>query len=207
MKRLLLLILVSLLMTGTASTAASATTTAPNKATQTQPKVIRGTFTQRKYLAELDQPLISSGHYVVAAKHGLIWRIERPVQAQLIISQDHLVRSSNGHEITRVNADQQPALQIVAAVLLAVFQADMDQLAQYFEIQKQTGDNNHWTMTLRPKSAAVAEFIDHVRVRGATTTNHIELYQPGGDHTEIDLRPTTGGPDTLSATERAEFPH
>lgn len=210
-RRGLAAIVVGALTLGAAAAAPVVQTATPGNATQTSHDVMRGTFTQRKYLADLDQPLVSSGRYVVAADHGLIWRIKQPIQAQLVISRQRLVRSSDRHEITRIDADQQPALHIVAAVLLAVFQADTDKLRQYFDIQKQTpkkkGGDGRWAMTLRPKSAAVAEFVDHVRVRGQATPKHIEIYQPGGDHTEIDLQPTSGGPDTLSAAERAEFLH
>lgn len=203
----------TIVVVGVLSVAAAFTTTCAADAataghtTPPQGKVMRGTFTQRKYLAELKQPLVSSGRYVVAAQRGLIWQIEKPIQAQLVISRKHLVRRSDGHEITRINANQQPALQIVAAVLLAVFQTDTDQLRQYFKVQKRQGANNQWVMTLHPKSATVAQFADHIRVRGKTHIEHIELYQPSGDHTVIDLHPATDGPNTLSAAEQAEFAH
>lgn len=204
MKRLLLTVIISVCAAASTSVATAKSTSPSHHAAQAQHNVIRGTFTQRKYLAELDQPLISSGHYVVAAQHGLIWQIRKPIKTQLVISRQHLVRSSNGHKIMELNADQQPALRIVAAVLLAVFQADMEQLREYFRIQKKAADNGHWAMTLQPASAAVAKFIDHVQVKGATHINHIELYQPGGDRTIIDLN-TTAVSDTLSAAEKTEF--
>lgn len=205
MTRLWPMLIAIALMVGNAGTAIAAEASAPQQAAQAQQAVIRGTFTQRKYLAELEQPLESSGTYVVAAGHGLIWHIRQPIQAQLVISKQQLIRRSDGHEVARINADQQPALHIVAAILLAVFQADTDQLQQYFHTDRQQGSDSHWTLTLRPKAAAVARFIDHIRVQGAAHISHIELYQPGHDRTVIDLQPTSVGPDTLTAAEKAEF--
>lgn len=178
---------------------------APWHAQPTGRDVLRGSFTQRKYLAELEQPLVSTGRFVVAAGHGLLWRIEQPVQAQLVVTRQHMVQRSNGHEVVRFNAEQAPALSVVAAVLLAVFQADMDQLRHYFQIQKQSGHGDHWAMTLVPSGAGVGEFIAQVRIQGAANINRIEIDQPGGDRSIIELHAAVDGPATLSAQEQAQF--
>lgn len=197
---------VAAVMVGAAATAAvPSKAAAPWQEAHAQRDVIRGTFTQRKYLPELDQPLVSSGRFVVAAGHGLFWQIEQPVQVQLVITQEQLLRRSNGHEIARTSAEEQPALRVVASVLLAVFQADMDALRQVFKIQKQSLDNGHWSMTLRPAGAGALEFIQSVRIRGAAHIEQIEIRQPEGDYSVIDLDAATAAPPTLSAQERALF--
>ncbi|MDN5872909.1 MAG: outer membrane lipoprotein carrier protein LolA [Sinobacteraceae bacterium] len=194
-------------MIGAPASATAADATASGPAAQARPDVVRGTFTQRKYLAELGQPLVSSGRFVVAADHGLLWQIEQPVQAQLVITENHLVQRSDGHEIARIDADQQPTLRVVAALLLAVFRADMAQLRQYFDIQKHSRDSGHWTMTLRPIAAAVGEFIDRVRIQGqgAAQIERIEIDQPGGDRSVIELHTASAGAATLGAQEKARF--
>lgn len=186
-------------------TTANAVVSAPWTKTPTQTGVVRGTFTQRKYLAELERPLISTGRFVVADSYGLLWQIERPIQAQLVITRQHLVRRSNGHEIARIGADRQPALRVVAAVLLAVFQADMDRLRQYFEIEAQSRDQDRWAMTLRPTGGAVSAFIERLRIQGAAHIERIEIDQPGGDRSVIELHVATLGPATLSAEEQRQF--
>lgn len=170
-----------------------------------QGDVIRGAFTQRKYLPELEQPLVSRGRFVAAAGRGLIWQIEQPVQVQLVISQEQLVRRSDGHEIERISAAEQPALRVVASVLLAVFRADMDALRQVFEIQRQSLANGRWAMTLRPKGEGALTFIERVRIRGAAHIERIEIRQPEGDRSVIDLDAATAGPATLSAQELSQF--
>lgn len=174
---------------------------------QIQPSVLRGTFTQLKYLAELNQPLVSSGEFVISAKHGLIWQVQHPIQAQLVVTRQYLVRRSHGHTITRISAEQQPALRVVAAILLAVFQTDMAQLRQYFDITRTRLEGNRWRLTLRPTTAGISKFIQRIHVRGATHIQRIEIHQPSGDHSVIKLDPTQAGPATLTAEEQARFRH
>ncbi len=175
--------------------------------TQAQGEVVRGTFTQTKHLAELEQPLLSTGRFVVARDRGLIWHIEQPVSAELIMTRERMVQRSDGHEVARISAQEQPALGVVAAVLLAVFQADMDRLRQYFDIETQTREGGAWAMQLRPVASGVREFIEGVRIEGAANIERIEIRQAGGDRSIIELRTASPDPETaaLSAEEQAKL--
>lgn len=172
-----------------------------------KPQVVRGSFKQLKYLAELEQPLVSTGHFVMAAGKGLIWQVKNPVQTKLLITRDYLVRHTNGQRVAHINAEDQPALRVVAAVLLAVFQTDLEQLKQYFEIDKKQVDSNQWRMTLDPANAGVAKFIECIRVQGGDHIRRIEIHQPNGDRSVIKLHPTEEGASTLTADEKAQFSH
>lgn len=196
-------VVAGLVMAAAATPAAHEPT--PWAGAESQQDVIRGSFTQRKYLPELEQPLVSSGRYVIAAGHGLIWRIEQPVETQLVITRQHLIQRSNGHAIARLSVEQQPALSMVAAILLAIFQADMDRLKQYFEIQRQGRGDGGWTMLLRPGTETVGKFIERVRVSGAAHIQRIEIHQPNGDRSVIELNPASEASAALSAEERAQF--
>lgn len=171
---------------------------------QVKAEVVRGDFTQSKYLAELDQPLVSSGHFVVARGHGLIWQVEKPVKTTLVIGQTQLVQSNNGQETLRIDANQQPGLNVVAALLLAVFQADVARLRDFFDVDSHS-EKDHWTLQLKPKSAAVAKFISSLTIDGGESINRIEIDEAGGDRSVIQLRNATPDPDGLNAAEHAEF--
>lgn len=198
-----------IMLLGVPAAASAADTPTPSAdRSQTQQSVIRGRFTQRKYLAELQQPLVSTGQFVVAAGHGLLWQIETPVQVQLVITRKHLIQRSKGQQTTRINADQQPALRVVTAVLLAIFETDTERLRQYFNIEKKPGaDGNGWTLTLQPATAGVSEFIQRVRIQGQGSAHvrRIEIDQTGGDRSVIELHETSDGPATLSSEEKAQF--
>ncbi len=187
--------------------AARADPAPPWRDAQAQSDVVRGTFTQKKHLTELEQPLLSTGRFVVARGRGLIWQIEQPVSAELVITGEQMVQRSDGHEVARISNDEQPALGVVAAVLLAVFQADLDRLQQFFEIETQTRDGGAWTMKLRPTASGVREFIGGVRIEGAANIERIEIRQASGDRSVIELRTAPSNPETaaLDAEEQAKL--
>src|SRR5699024_5368969 len=100
---------------------------------------------------------------------------------------------------------QQPALRVVAALLLAVFQADTTALQQYFTIAGQHVNADHWTLRLTPRSASVSHVISSIRIAGGAHVEHIDIRQANGDRSVIDLQTRTNASATLSASERALF--
>lgn len=174
-------------------------------AVQTQGDVVRGDFVQEKHLAELDQPLISKGRYVIARDHGLIWRVQDPLTTTLIISQRALLQRSQGQETLRISADKQPGLSVVTAVLLAVFQADTERLKNYFEIESLPADAGNWALQLQPKQASVAEFISSVKIAGGKNIERIDIAEAGGDRSVLRLTSAQADPAGLRAEEKSEF--
>lgn len=177
----------------------------PLTALQPGTDVARGTFTQQKHLAELERPLTSSGRFVAARGHGLIWRVRKPVETTLIVGRKHLIKRRDGHRTLRVDADEQPGLRVIAAILLASFRADEARLRQYFDIEKNAESDTDWRMRLTPTADSVAEFIDHVTIRGDTRVRRIAIDEAGGDRSVIRLQTVEPDPDGLTETERAGF--
>lgn len=203
-RRIAILLLVALFMPG--AFAASKAGGSPRLGSEADAHVLRGTFVQHKHLAQLEQPLVSRGHYVVARHRGLLWQVEKPVKSKLVITPKALTETSNGQQTTRISASQQPALGAVASILLAVFQGNTEQLSRYFVIHRPNDDDNN-KLTLTPKTDAVGRFIKRLTISGPDTIRHIHMDQPGGDYSVIALDPSHDTSDTLTADERHAFSH
>lgn len=197
--------LVVILSIAACGAAAAGGTTALNSAASGS--ILRGHFVQHKHLAELEQPLVSSGHYVLARDRGLLWQVEKPVESTLVITPDALTERSQGRLTAHISAAQRPALGAVASVLLAVFQGDTAQLSQYFNIERRGAEDA--TLTLTPKTDAVKNFISRLTLSGDlrndNTGRRIRIEQPGGDFSVIDLSPSDAGPETLTPQEQRAF--
>lgn len=180
----------------------------PALGSETAGHVLRGRFVQHKHLAELDQPLVSRGHYVVDRDRGLLWQVEKPVKSTLVITPKALTESSQGQQTAHISAEQQPALGAVASILLAVFQGNTDQLSQYFDIQRPNPDAKAATLVLTPKTDAVKQFITRLKLTGDNhSVRRIRIGQPGGDYSVIDLQPATDNTQALTPAERRAFSH
>lgn len=209
--RLTYLAAVLLIAFGTSTITLAATPAHDNKlpalGSQAANHVLRGTFVQHKHLAELDQALVSRGHYVVARDRGLLWQVEKPVHSTLVITPKALTETSQGEQTAHISAEQQPALGAVASILLAVFRGNTDQLSQYFNIQRPADDAADAALTLTPKTDAVKHFITKLKLSGGDTVRRIRIDQPGGDYSIIDLQPANDTSRALTADERRAFAH
>lgn len=181
--------------------------TAPVLGTTPNAAVLRGHFVQKKYLSEMNAPLVSSGNYVVARNRGLLWQVRKPVSSTLVITPDALIERSNGHQTTHITAKKQPALRAVAAVLLAAFAGNVQQLHRFFNVTTDKNSDTGWALTLVPKTHAVHQFVSRLKIAGKRSVRHIRIDQPGGDHSDITLTPSHGGPAHLTPTERAALSH
>lgn len=173
----------------------------PDLGSASAAQVLRGTFVQKKHLSELDRPLVSSGTYVVAQGHGLLWQIQKPVTSQLVITPQKLIERSNGQQTNHISAQQQPALRAVASVLLALFKGNTEQLSRYFKSQRASDGN---TLTLTPKTEALSHYIKGLAISDSGHTRRIRINRPNGDYSVIKLKATDDN-HPLSPQERHAF--
>lgn len=164
---------------------------------------LRGSFTQRKFLKELPQPLVSSGDFIVVRGQGVAWHTKKPFDAELVLTPQALIQRSGSGKATHVDAAQQPGLRTVSQVFDALFALDPDTLAQTFTLYGERAGGG-WMLGLVPREAALAQRIARIVIDGAEQPRRITLYEAGGDRTEIEFG-TTAVLATLGAAERQPF--
>jgi len=148
-----------------------------------EPGVLRGSFTQEKYLRALPQPLVSLGTFVLARDSGLLWFLQEPVQQDYRISAAGIARRTpRGWE----QSDQQGPAARQNALFLAVLQGDTEALQRDFELEL-SGTAQAWTLILTPRSALLAQIFSSIQIQGAATVERIELLETQGDSTQLLL--------------------
>lgn len=168
-----------------------------------QAAALRGEFSQRKFLHELPQPLVSSGDFLVARGLGVIWHTRVPFDSELVLTPQALVQRDAGAEALRVDAATQPGLGAVAQVFDALFALDLPQLGQRFSLYGEPGKDG-WILGLKPREAALAQAMSAVVVQGRAEPQHIVLHEASGDRTEIEFSHQTAAA-SLSDAERQRF--
>ena len=170
------------------------------RAKLSQPVAVRGPFIQEKHLRALPQPLTSTGHFVLAKDHGLLWLLQKPLQ------QDYRI---NAKGIARRDADGWQALPNSSAsseqnrLFFAVLQGDSSALERDFELHLQ-GTADAWTLQLTPRSMLLKQIFNHIDIAGGAYVQRIELSETQGDSTVLRM-PESSASATLSDTERADF--
>lgn len=162
--------------------------------------VVRGQFEQTKTLAGFDLPLRSSGRFCFSRDHGVIWQIEQPFAATVVITAEHLRERDGDGPWRQTDSARQPAIAMIHRLSQALMGADLGQLRDHFALQAET-DAEHWQLQLSPLDGPMASFLSQAEVRGQATVRHLSLLEAAGDRTDIRLQ---GEPaQTLTADEAA----
>ncbi|MQT60515.1 outer membrane lipoprotein carrier protein LolA [Pseudomonas sp. FSL R10-0399] len=149
-----------------------------------RPQVIHGDFIQEKHLRALPKPLTSTGTFVLAKDHGLLWQLNTPLKQDYRITALGIARR-NGSEWQMLPGKSAGAEQ--NRLFLAVLQGDSSGLQRDFELRLQ-GQPTQWTLTLTPRSLLLKQVFTQINIDGGERVQRIELQETQGDSTVLKLQ-------------------
>ncbi|MCU1725715.1 outer membrane lipoprotein carrier protein LolA [Pseudomonas sp. 7P_10.2_Bac1] len=165
-----------------------------------RPQVIHGDFIQEKHLRALPKPLTSTGTFVLAKDHGLLWQLNTPLKQDYRITALGIARR-NGSEWQMLPGKSAGAEQ--NRLFLAVLQGDSSGLQRDFELRLQ-GQPTHWTLMLTPRSLLLKQVFTQINIDGGELVQRIELQEAQGDSTVLKLQNSTRY-SPLSDAEQHDF--
>ena len=165
-----------------------------------RPQVIHGDFIQEKHLRALPKPLTSTGTFVLAKDHGLLWQLKSPLQQDYRITAQGIARR-NGTSWQMLPGKSAGAEQ--NRLFLAVLQGDSSGLQRDFDLQLQ-GEPAHWTLTLTPRSLLLKQVFKQINIDGGEVVQSIELQETQGDSTLLKMHNSVSN-QPLSESEQLDF--
>lgn len=173
-----------------------------------QVQVLRGRYSQRKFLREIPRPLISSGEFLLVRDRGIWWHTLTPLDSELMLP---LVVAGLPRPATRALGKGQSTGQEehAASLFMALFTLDLDLLARSFDlfVIRSEAPEPRWSLGLRPRDAAVAAWFEQATLSGGERVERVTLFEAAGDRTEIDLDSAAQQLSSLTAAERQHFEH
>ena len=163
-------------------------------------QVIHGEFIQEKHLRALPKPLTSTGTFVLAKDHGLLWQLKTPLQQDYRITAQGIARR-NGTQWQMLPGKSAGAEQ--NRLFLAVLQGDSSGLQRDFDLQLQ-GEPTRWTLTLTPRSLLLKQVFNQINIEGGELVQRIELQETQGDSTLLKLQNSVST-QPLSDAEQHDF--
>ncbi len=169
-------------------------------------EVLRGSFQQEKRIAGFRNPLRSQGRFVVSRTQGVIWSTLKPFPSEMVVTRDRILsRQSDGSQRVEVDGRQQPALRSVNAMMFALVSGDVAVLSSRFETQVEALPGNAWKLSLKPRSATLAQSFARIVLSGDRYVRHVEIEEANGDRTQLTFTDITEAPAKLNAEEAARF--
>ena len=171
-----------------------------------KPQVLRGQFEQTKTVKGFRNPLRSTGSFVVARDHGVIWKTEKPFASELVITADQIrSRQADGSQRVEVDASQQPAMRSFNAVMFSLISGDMTSLAKVFRIEPVATGTAAWQLRLTPRSRMLERAFTELQLQGDRHVSHVDIVEASGDRTRIVFKALTESPSSLRAEEASRF--
>ena len=187
-----------------ATTADLAKLTRPTAQSLEKARAVRGKFVQRRYLADLAQPLQSSGRFLFAREAGIEWHTELPFDSQFLLAESGITQRDEGGVTLSIKAAEQPALAVVSRVFFALFALDLNALSHDFELYGETRGTG-WVLGLKPRAEALGSVFRQAVVSGGATVERVVLEDGNGDRSEIKLEGVSYDPAGMTADERRRF--
>lgn len=165
-----------------------------------KPEVVRGPFVQEKHLRALPQPLTSTGQFVLAKEHGLLWLLQAPLKQDYRIDGRGIARRTpQGWQAVA----QQSASAQQNRLFLAVLKGDSSGLREDFDLAL-SGTSEAWQLDLTPRGVLLKQIFSAIRISGGALVQRIELKEIQGDSTVLRLSDSQTEP-ALSDAERHDF--
>lgn len=169
-----------------------------------QPAVLRGRFEQTKQVAGFSRPLRSSGDFLVARDHGVLWHTREPFAGELKLTREAIVATQDGQTAFRLSADEEPTVRVINGLMFSLLNGEVDRLAEHFAVDGEAGDAG-WELALKPRQPGLAKLLSGVNLQGDRHVRRIVLEEANGDRTEIVFSDQRDTPPTLTADEAARF--
>ena len=149
-------------------------------------EILRGRFTQQRFLQGFNAPLASTGSFILAPNRGLIWRGETPFALLTGMGAGGLVQRVVGGATTRYPATKLPLLAQLYEVFSAALEGDWAKLEGIFEVERK-GTSAKWQVMLIPRKKDGGMPLQHVAVQGGRFVNSVEIARVNGDRDTIEF--------------------
>lgn len=171
-----------------------------------QTQMLRGTFQQEKQVQGFKNPLRSTGKFLIARSHGVVWTTQKPFPSELAITRDRILnRAADGSQQVEADARQQPGLRQVNALMFALMSGDVKALSNYFDPQPTLLAGNSWRLVLRPKANAMRKLFTQITLEGDRYVRQVNIEEHSGDRTTLQFSELSETPAQLSAEEMRRF--
>jgi hypothetical protein len=169
-----------------------------------RPKVLCGRFDQSKQLVGLKKPVTSNGRFCVLADKGVLWRSLQPFSTTVKLTRDQIIQMQGERVTLRLDAEREPAVQMIHNVLFALLAGDLAPLEKLFVIEGDVHEKT-WSVTLKAREPGLAKVLERIALEGGLFVKSITISEASGDLTKIVFSAIQTGEGAMTADEAALF--
>ncbi|HLO64232.1 MAG TPA: LolA-related protein [Azonexus sp.] len=151
----------------------------------------RAKFVEKKYLAILDKPVVSTGEMTYTAPDRLEKRTLTPKVETLLLDKDMLSIERDKQKLSINLANQPEALAFVDSIR-GTLSGNRAALEKNYALYL-SGNPDKWVLTLLPSDQNIASMVQRITVTGSKNqVRIIEYLQADGDRSVLNIDPIDG---------------
>lgn len=148
----------------------------------------RAVFTEKKYIALLDKPVVSSGEMRYVAPDYLEKRTLKPRAETMILDRDQISLERGKQKFT-LRLREQPEVLAFVASIRGTLSGDRAALEQNYALFL-SGNRDNWTLNLSPSNPRIAELVTRITIGGSRhQVRSVEYLQADGDRAVMSIEP------------------
>lgn len=145
-------------------------------------------FVEKRHLAVLDKPVVSSGEMLYTPPDRLEKRTLSPRTETLVLDKDMLSMERDKRRFS-INLNNRPEALAFVDSIRSTLSGNRRSLEQNYALELR-GESAQWVLTLVPSEPAIAALLQRITVSGSKSqVRHIEYLQSDGDRSEISIEP------------------
>lgn len=156
------------------------------KAITTSPEKLTGTFSQTKFLAQLDTSIKSTGAFNYVRDKKIVWHTQTPIDSTLELTPKTMLNYQDGVQVNQLDSATNPVVAVLSDIFFGVMTAQWQILEEYFSVSAEVS-GGHWKATLVPIDDNMGGFINKVTLEGDKYLKQVTLYEPEGNQTHIEF--------------------
>ncbi|MDR2839177.1 MAG: outer membrane lipoprotein carrier protein LolA [Azonexus sp.] len=154
-----------------------------------QKKSGRATFVEKKTIAMLDQPLVSSGNLAFTAPDKLEKITLTPRRESLALDGNMLTIERQGKRPMTVRVEEYPEAAAFIEGIRGTLAGDLSALEKFYTLTL-TGAAGKWRLKLIPKEEKMSSIFSSIEIAGVNAeVKTITLEQRDGDRSEMLITP------------------
>lgn len=155
-------------------------------------KSASASFTERKSIAILNAPLVTTGTLTYKAPDRMEKTTLSPKPERFVLDGDKITVSGASDQQTHVfSTADAPQIEGLTEGILGTLAGDLPSLQRVYDVQFSGGPAG-WQIVLLPRNADVRKMIAWMAIRGAgQRIRAIDTQSGNGDHSEMDIHETT----------------
>ncbi|MBU2885705.1 outer membrane lipoprotein carrier protein LolA [Gilvimarinus agarilyticus] len=150
---------------------------------------VHGQMQQHKYMAILNEPLVSSGTFDLKTNGDLTWSVQEPFAVLYRIVDGTIMRTLEGEQ-TEITARKEPSVYGFFQIVGKLFDLQLKGLESFFTVQLPHSElDAQWQLRLLPNNKRLASAIAAIVVTGEQGRLHnVTVQEPNADYTRIQFQ-------------------